>query len=99
MAPVSVREVLRELNGGRARPLGYTTVQTVMARLARKHVLARSRHGRRDLYRAVVRDVPSIAVLRLLAQFGEAAIRPFVEQVSREPKLRPALRGALPLIH
>lgn len=100
--PVSVREVLRELNGGRSRPLGYTTVQTVMTRLTRKQMLARSRHGRADLYRAVDRavapDAASIAVARLLAQFGETAIRPFLEQVSREPELRPVLLAALSLI-
>jgi predicted transcriptional regulator len=95
---VSVREVLRELNWGRSRPLGYTTVQTVMTRLTRKQMLARSRHGRADLYRAVAPDAASIAVARLLAQFGETAIRPFLEQVSREPELRPVLHAALSLI-
>jgi len=54
-----------------------------MARLARKRVLARSRHGRVDLCRAVAPDAASIAVSRLLAQFEDAAIRPFVEQASR----------------
>lgn len=97
-APLSARHVLRKLNEGRSRPLRYTTVQTVMARLARKRVLARSRHGRVDLYRAVAPDAASIAVSRLLAQFEEAAIRPFIEQASREPRLRAALRAALPLI-
>jgi predicted transcriptional regulator len=96
--PVSVREVLRELNGGRSRPLGYTTIQTVLTRLTRKQMLARSRHGRVDLYRAVAPDAASIAVTRLLAQFGETAIRPFLEQVSREPELRPVLHAALSLI-
>jgi predicted transcriptional regulator len=95
---VSVREVLRGLNEGRSRPLGYTTVQTVMTRLTRKQVVARSRHGRADLYRAVAPDAASIAVSRLLAQFGETAIRPFVEQVSREPELRPVLHAAVSLI-
>jgi predicted transcriptional regulator len=87
--------VLRELNGRGSRPLGYTTVQTVMARLAKKHVLARSWHGRGDLYRALVPDAASIAVSRLLAQFGEAAILSFVELVCGEPKLRPAFRAAI----
>ena len=97
-APLSVREVQRGVNEDRSRPLRYTTVQTVMARLTRKHVLARSRRGRADLYRAVAPDAASIAVSRLLAQFGETAIRPLVEQVSREPKLLTALRAALPLL-
>jgi hypothetical protein len=42
-----------------------------MVFLTRKHVLARSAHGRRDLYRAVAPDAASLAVSRLLAQFGE----------------------------
>lgn len=97
-APLSVREVLRELKGGRSSPLGYTTVQTVMTRLTKKHVLARCRHGRADLHRAGVPDAASIGVSRLIARFGETAIRPFVEQVSREPRLLAALRAALPLL-
>lgn len=97
-APLSARHVLRKLNESRSRPLRYTTVQTVMARLARKRVLVRSRYGRVDLYRALTPDAASIAVSRLLAQFEDAAIRPFVEQASREPRLRAALRAALPLI-
>jgi predicted transcriptional regulator len=70
-AQLSVRQVLRELNESRRSPLRYTTVQTAMVFLTRKHVLARSAHGRRDLYRAVAPDAASLAVSRLLAQFGE----------------------------
>ena len=36
----------------------------------------------------VVPDAASIAVTRLLARSEDAVIRPFVEQVSREPRLR-----------
>jgi predicted transcriptional regulator len=94
-APVSVRQVLTELNQGRPTPLSYTTVPTVMARLARKEVLARSRQARVDLYRAVASDAAGIAVSRLLAQFGESVVEPFVEQVCRERRLRSVLRGAV----
>ncbi len=94
-APVSVQRVLQALNERRATPICYTTVQTVMARLARKAVLARSRQVRADLYRAAAPDVAGLAVSRLLAQFGETAIRPFVEQVCGEPMLRPVLRAAV----
>ena len=76
-APLSVREVLGQLNKSRAILVRYTTVQTVMARLKRKQVLARSRRGRRHVYAAVASDAASIAVSRLLAQFGEAAIKQF----------------------
>ena len=44
--PVSVREVMGRLNNGRAEPLAYTTVMTVMSRLAEKGALARSPAGR-----------------------------------------------------
>lgn len=98
-APLAVREVLRQLNKSRAKPVRYTTVQTVMARLTRKQVLARSRRGRGHLYAAVASDAASIAVSRLLAQFGEAAIKPFVEQACREPRLRTAVRRALSQVH
>ncbi|TMK97155.1 MAG: BlaI/MecI/CopY family transcriptional regulator, partial [Actinobacteria bacterium] len=33
-APVTVRKVMGHLNEGRAEPLAYTTVMTVMSRLA-----------------------------------------------------------------
>ncbi len=36
----------------------------------------------------VAPDAASIAVTRLLARSEDAVIRPFVEQVSREPRLR-----------
>jgi predicted transcriptional regulator len=68
-----------------------------MARLANKGVLAMSRDGRADLYRPVASDAAGIAVPRLLAQFGNAAIKPFVDRVCAEPKLRRKLRAALSL--
>ena len=42
-APLPVREVAAELNAGRDAALAYTTVMTVMSRLAGKGILARSR--------------------------------------------------------
>lgn len=95
--PLSVRQVLLELNLRRPAALRYTTVQTVMARLARKQVLARSRSGRRDLYRAAASDAAGLAVARLLAPLGEAAIKPFVEQVGAKPRIRHELTIALSL--
>jgi predicted transcriptional regulator len=40
-APVPVREVVHRLNTGRAAPLAYTTVMTVLSRLAGKGILVR----------------------------------------------------------
>ena len=39
--PLPVREVAAEVNAGRGAPLAYTTVMTVMSRLAGKGILAR----------------------------------------------------------
>jgi hypothetical protein len=66
-----------------------------MTRLTRKQVLARSRHGQAHLYVAVAPDAVGIAVSQLLSQFGEAAIKPFIEQACREPALQTVLRRAL----
>ncbi|MFJ4689005.1 BlaI/MecI/CopY family transcriptional regulator [Streptomyces sp. NPDC088789] len=51
-APRTVREVLERLNDGRAQPLAYNTVQTVMEILHRKEWLARAKSGRAFSYRA-----------------------------------------------
>jgi predicted transcriptional regulator len=49
-APVSVRDVYSEL--GRTRDLAYTTVMTVMGRLAEGGLLTQERSGRAYLYAA-----------------------------------------------
>src|SRR6266511_1576419 len=48
-----VRDVGDRLRAGGAE-LAYTTVLTVMVRLAQRGLLVRRREGRRDLYRAAV---------------------------------------------
>ena len=55
-ASLSVRAVLVELNRGRSQPLAYTTVMTVMSRLAEKDVLRRTKDGRGYVYEAAVAD-------------------------------------------
>ncbi len=50
--PVSVREVQESLNAD--RPLAYTTVMTVLDRLAKKGIVGRELEGRAWLYRAAV---------------------------------------------
>ena len=49
-APLSVREVHDTLNT--SADLAYTTVMTVLDRLAKKHILLRDRDGKAWLYRA-----------------------------------------------
>jgi predicted transcriptional regulator len=82
----SVREVADGL-AKRDVSLAYTTVLTVMVRLARRGLLTRRRVGRADLYTAAVgRDslaaaLSREAVDRLLAAHGEAAISAFVDRL------------------
>lgn len=90
--PVSVREVARRLNAQRGEPLAYTTVMTVLSRLAGKQVVTRKRQGRGYLYTAAVADGAEIAVRGVLAQFGDAALARFVDQVELDPDLRERLR-------
>jgi len=67
-SPTAVGPIREALNVARARPLAYTTVQTVMARLVAKGVLVRIRKGRADLYEATGPDAAGLAVRRLPAE-------------------------------
>ncbi|MET9835763.1 BlaI/MecI/CopY family transcriptional regulator [Streptomyces sp. NPDC006385] len=51
-APLTVREVLEQLNADRPQPLAYNTVQTVMEILHRKGWLSRAKDGRAFRYQA-----------------------------------------------
>lgn len=90
--PLSVREVEQRLNGGRAAPLAYTTVMTVLARLAGKNILLREPRGRGFVYRPAVADTAEIAVRGVLDEFGDAALARFVDRVELDPALRARLR-------
>ena len=79
--PVSVRGVVDRLNTGRSAPLAYTTVMTVLSRLAGKGILVREQHGRGFVYTPAVADTAEIAVRGVLAEFGDAALARFVERV------------------
>lgn len=91
-APMSVREVLGRVNRRRRPPLAYTTVMTVLARLAEKDVLRRSRQGRGFVYEAVAADVAAIAVRNVLRDFGDAALAHFVEEAKADPRALARLR-------
>lgn len=86
-APVSVREVLDSLNRGRREALAYTTVMTVMSRLAEKEILRRTPQGRAYLYEAAVPDAAAIAVRGIVRDFGESAVAQFVDEARSDPKL------------
>jgi predicted transcriptional regulator len=90
--PLSVREVAAGLNAERTAALAYTTVMTVMSRLAGKGILARSRAGRRFVYAPVAADPAEIAVRGVLEEFGDAALARFVQRAELDPALRERLR-------
>jgi predicted transcriptional regulator len=92
---MSVRAVLGRLNEGRRPPLAYTTVMTVMARLAEKEILRRERDGRGYVYEAAVPDAASIAVRGVVRDFGVAAIAGFVDEARADPELRRRLEKLL----
>jgi predicted transcriptional regulator len=90
--PLPVREVTAALNAERTAALAYTTVMTVMSRLAGKGILARSRAGRRFVYAPVAADAAEIAVRGVLEEFGDAALARFVQRAELDPALRERLR-------
>jgi predicted transcriptional regulator len=86
--PVSVREVVGRLNEGRSEPLAYTTVMTLMTRLADKQALARSPAGRSFVYEATAPDPAGIAVNNVIRTYGDEAVAHFVNQARDDPELR-----------
>jgi len=88
----SVRDVLEGLNEDRRPPLAYTTVMTVLSRLAEKGILERTPAGRGFAYSPAVDDEAAIAVQGVVRDYGEAALAHFVEQAKADPKLYRRLR-------
>ncbi|MCZ4101609.1 BlaI/MecI/CopY family transcriptional regulator [Streptomyces sp. So13.3] len=86
-APVSVRDVLDALNGTRGTPLAYTTVMTVLSRLADKGAAARTKEGRGYAYTAAVADEAALAVREVIRGFGAAAVAHFVDEARNAPDL------------
>lgn len=91
-AAMLVRDVLDQLNADRERPLAYTTVMTVLSRLAERGAVHRERAGRGYAYRAAAASAAEVAVRRVLADYGEAAMASFVDQVGGDEALRDRLR-------
>lgn len=94
-APLSVREVLAQLNRDREQPLAYTTVMTTLSRLAEKGALERERQGRGYVYRAAVPDSAAIAVRNVVRDFGAGALAHFVEEARADPALMQRLTDLL----
>ena len=93
--PMTVREVLGQANDHRADPLAYTTVMTVLSRLAEKGILARNREGRSFAYQPTAADAAAIAVRQVVRDFGDTAVAHFVEEARADPQLRARLRRLL----
>jgi predicted transcriptional regulator len=93
--PVAVRAVVDRLNADRADPLAYTTVMTVMTRLAEKGALDRQKHGRGFVYEASAPDAAGLAVKGVLNTYGNAAVAHFLDEARADPEVLERLRGLL----
>lgn len=85
--PLTVRAVLDRVNVQREPPLAYTTIMTVLSRLAEKGIVRRHAQGRGFAYEAAVTDPAGIAVREVLRDFGDAAVAQFVDEARADPKL------------
>lgn len=92
---LAVRSVLERLNRGRAEPLAYTTVMTVLARLAERGAAERTLAGRGYVYRAAVKDAAELAVRDVVRDHGDAAVAHFVNQARADPELLRRLEGLM----
>jgi predicted transcriptional regulator len=95
----TVREVHEALNERAATARAYTTVMTVMGRLAAKGVVTREREGRQDVYTpALQRDAwmqarAAVDVDELVEDFGDVALAQFARHIERlDPERRERLR-------
>jgi predicted transcriptional regulator len=93
--PVSVREIVDALNERRPEPLAYTTVMTVMNRLAAKNVLTRKGERRSYVYEATAPDAAGVAVRHVICTYGDAAVAHFVDEARAHPGVLRRLRSLL----
>jgi predicted transcriptional regulator len=91
-APVGV--VIERVGQGDRRR-AYTTVTTILSRLRERGLVERSRQGRAAVYRALVSEAELVeasteqAVDKVIARFGDAALRHFATRLSDiDPRLR-----------
>jgi predicted transcriptional regulator len=93
--PLAVREVLDRLNRGRSEPLAYTTVMTVLTRLAERGAAGRTLAGRGYAYRAAVADAAELAVREVVRDHGAAAVAHLVDHARADPQLLSRLQQLL----
>ncbi len=89
-SPVTVRDVHTKL--AKKRTIAYTTVMTVMSRLAEKGLLKREHRGRAYLYSPTQNreefcsDAISTVMTGLLGGFGEPVLSHFVDTIGSEDR-------------
>jgi predicted transcriptional regulator len=95
----TVRSVTDALNERADRPRSYTTILTVMIRLADKGVLERRREGKRDVYVAAIdretyqRARSEAEVDALVDEYGDLALAHFARRFAKlDPSHQRALR-------
>lgn len=102
----TVRDIFDQLRAN-GRTLAYTTVMTVMSRLAGKELLTRELSGKTHVYRAALseeqflRVVAAKRVQALIDEFGDLAIAQFLTTVNelspeRQQQLERIARGQTP---
>lgn len=86
--------VIERLGEGQRRP-AYTTVTTILSRLRERGLVDRTRRGRAAVYRALISEAQLVdatseqAVDKVLARFGDTALRHFAARLSDiDPGLR-----------
>lgn len=95
----TVQEVVDRLP--QERKYAYTTVMTVMGRLAEKGILARVKRGRKYIYHPsvpperLVEQSTSRAIRGLLEDFGDVALSQFVDAVGDAPEQLEKLKALI----
>lgn len=95
----TVRDVLERLNAAHGRQLAYTTVMTVMSRLAEKGLLRRRLVGKAHEYEVAQTEeqfmhaVSRRLIRSLIDDFGEVAIAEFLAELEGvDPERRRGLK-------
>lgn len=86
----TVQEVVDILNQ-EEKPYAYTTIMTIMSRLAEKAILERKKKGKTYLYSPklpvdqFIKQKSSQSIQHLLKDYGEIAISQFVDAIGHSP--------------
>lgn len=96
----TVTDIVATLHANQSRDHAYTTIMTVMSRLAERGILSRARRGRQFVYRMtapeheLVDELSGRAVDKLVDRYGSAALRHFAAHLSDlDPETRAQLES------